>query len=108
MSGNFPFEVRELPDVPVAERHVRDQRLLKEAAEFMRQQDVEYGTGECSFVTEKDVYVARWLAIRIHNHLDRVSQELVAALSRPVSIVTTFDSMIYSYIVFRPKSSPTT
>ena len=99
--SNVPFEVRDLPDVPASERRGRDQQLLREAKEFMRRHFDDVGSANCVFVTEKDVYVARWIALKLEAYLAKASRELREALSSPVSIVSTFDSLIYSYIVFR-------
>ena len=67
----------------------------------MRRHFDDVGSANCVFVTEKDVYVARWIALKLEAYLAKASRELREALSSPVSIVSTFDSLIYSYIVFR-------
>ena len=84
---NWPWVVRELPDIPPVERHGGDEALLDEVRDSLRQRWPEHRT-QCDFLPTKDAYVARFLPAPLAKDFEKhVAATLLQSVSRPLNIL---------------------
>ena len=106
MMTNWPWVVRELPDIPPDKRRGVDEALLDELRESLRRRWPEQRT-QCDFLPTKDAYVARFLpAPLVKDFEKRVAATLLDSVARPLNVLYAGRVMFYSYVIFRDYAQP--